>query len=226
MSIAGVPERDGGPASALTVLDTRLLDDWGQRLAATVRRGGRLLVAGTGGSAVQAEQLATQLNSWVATSRVARPAIVLRAEAGTATPASAAERGYADEVAQQVRAHGRPGDVLLAMSASGRDRSLLRAAAAARAGGISAWCLTGPAPNPLADVCDDVVCVYPAGARALALSATVREAHQVALHLICLSFDAAVLTTDDTGPQPTVSRNTVRAAPPEAAPPSPLIARG
>jgi D-sedoheptulose 7-phosphate isomerase len=117
------------------------------------------------------------------------------------------------------------------MSASGRDRNLLRAVAAARAGGIAAWCLTGPAPNPLADACDDVVCVYPAGARALALSATVREAHQVALHLICLSFDAAVITTRETGSQHAVSdnavsHNTVRTAPPEAAPPSPLIARG
>ena len=74
------------------------------------------------------------------------------------------------------------------MSRGGR---LLAAGAAARAGGIAAWCLTGPAPNPLANACDEAVCVYPAGARALSLTATVREAHQVALQLICLSFDAA-----------------------------------
>jgi D-sedoheptulose 7-phosphate isomerase len=63
---------------------------------------------------------------------------------------------------------------------------------AAKAGGLATWCLTGPAPNPLADACDEAVCVYPAGARALSLTATVREAHQVALNLICLAFDAAV----------------------------------
>ena len=97
-----------------------------------------------------------------------------------------------DEVfARQVRSHGRPGDVLLAMSTSGRNHGLLRAVAAARAGGIVTWCLTGPAPNPLADACDEAVCVYPAGARALSLTATVQEAHQVALHLIGLSFDAS-----------------------------------
>jgi D-sedoheptulose 7-phosphate isomerase len=100
--------------------------------------------------------------------------------------------GYDEVFARQVRAHGRPGDVLLALSASGRSRNLLRAAAAGRAGGLSTWCLTGPAPNPLAEACDEAVCVYPAGARALSLTATVQEAHRVALHLICLSFDTAL----------------------------------
>jgi len=70
-------------------------------------------------------------------------------------------------------------------------RARHRAVSAARAGGLASWCLTGPAPNPLAEVCDEAVCVYPAGARALALTATVPEAHQVALHLIRLSFEVA-----------------------------------
>ena len=87
-------------------------------------------------------------------------------------------------------------------STSGRNNNLLRAVAAARAGGIAAWCLTGPAPNPLADACDEAVCVYPAGARALSLTATVQEAHQVALHLICLSFDATALSCGHAAPAP------------------------
>jgi hypothetical protein len=44
---------------------------------------------------------------------------------------------------------------------------------------------------PHGGACDEAVCVYPAGARALALTATVREAHQVALHLICLAAGTA-----------------------------------
>ena len=106
--------------------------------------------------------------------------------------AIADDYGYDEVFARQVRAHGRPGDVLLALSTSGHGRNLLRAVSAAKAGGLVTWCLTGPAPNPLADACDEAVCVYPAGARALSLTATVREAHQVALNLICLAFDAAV----------------------------------
>jgi phosphoheptose isomerase len=177
---------------ALTVLDTRLLDDWGRRLAVTLRRGGRLLTAGNGGSAAEAQHLAAEFTGRFAADRAAYSAIALHAETSTVT-AIANDYGYDEVFARQVRAHGRPGDVLLAMSASGRSRNLLRAVTAAKAGGIAAWCLTGPAPNPLAEACDEAVCVYPAGARALALTATVQEAHQVALHLICLSFDAAVL---------------------------------
>jgi D-sedoheptulose 7-phosphate isomerase len=176
-------------AGALSVFDTRLLSDWGQRLAALMGRGGRLLAAGTGESAAQAEHFAAQVTGRVAAGRRKCQAIALPA----AVPAvSAVAGGYRHEeaFARQVRSHGRPGDVLLTVSVSARNHGLLRAVAAARAGGIVAWCLTGPAPNPLADACDEAVCVYPAGARALSLTATVREAHQVALHLICLSFDA------------------------------------
>lgn len=186
----------GALVSALTVLDTRLLDEWGQRLAASLRAGRRLLVAGNGGSAAQAQHLAAEFTGRFAADRAAYSAIALNAETSTVT-AIANDYGFEEVFARQVRAHGRPGDVLLAMSTSGRSRNLLRAVAAARAGGIAAWCLTGPAPNPLADACDEAVCVYPAGARTLALTATVQEAHQVALHLICLAFDAAERDTPE-----------------------------
>jgi phosphoheptose isomerase len=177
-------------SGTLTVLDTRLLDDWGRRLAVVLRRGGRLLVAGNGGSAAQARHLAAEFTGRFTTDRAAHSAIALHAETPPAT--AIASDPWPDEVyARQVRAHGRPGDVLLALSTSDRSQSLLRAIAAARAGGLASWCLTGPAPNPVAEACDEAVCVYPAGARALALTATVQEAHQVALHLIRLSFDTA-----------------------------------
>ncbi len=196
----------GALVSALTVLDTRLLDDWGQRLAGVLGRGGRLLVAGNGGSAAQAQHLAAELTGRFVADRAAYSAIALHAETSTVT-AIANDYGYDEVFARQVRAHGRPGDVLIAMSTSGRSGNLLRAVAAARAGRLAAWGLTGPAPNPLADACDEAVCVYPAGARALAPTATVQEAHQVALHLICLSFDATVAqahretaTAADAGP--------------------------
>jgi phosphoheptose isomerase len=189
----------GALAGALSVLDTRLLDDWGQRLAATMSRGGRLLVAGNGVSAAQAEHLAAQFAGRCAAGRRHYPAIALHAAAAAVT-AIAGDDEQEEVFARQVRAQGRPGDVLLTMSTSGRNNNLLRAVAAARAGGIAAWCLTGPAPNPLADACDEAVCVYPAGARALSLTATVQEAHQVALHLICLSFDATPPACEDAAP--------------------------
>ena len=180
----------GALVGALRVLDTGLLDDWGQRLSAVLRGGRRLLIAGNGGSAAQAQHLAAGFTARFGADRRPLSALALHAQTSTVT-AIANDYGYDEVFARQVRAHGRPGDVLLALSTSGRSRNLLRAAAAARAGGLATWCLTGPAPNPLAEACDEAVCVYPAGARALSLAATVQEAHQVALHLICLSFDAA-----------------------------------
>jgi phosphoheptose isomerase len=190
----------GALVGALSVLDTGLLDDWGHRLAALMKRGGRLLVVGSGGSAVQAEDFAAQFTGRVATGRRDRPAIALRAVVPAVTAIAGNCSGHEEVFARQIRSHGRPGDVLLAMSTSGQSHGLLRAVAAARAGGIVAWCLTGPAPNPLANACDEAVCVYPAGARALSLTATVREAHQVALHLIRLSADAAARAAPQDAP--------------------------
>jgi phosphoheptose isomerase len=170
---------------ALGVLDTRRLDNWGQRLAGLARGGGRLLIVGEDSSAAHSRHLWAELTGKFAADRPPYSAIVLRA--GTpAVTAIASEYGHEEVFAWQVRAFGGPGDVLIALSASGRDRSLLRAVSAAGFG-IATWALTGPAPNPLAQAADEAVCVQCDGAPADA--ATVREAHRVALHLICLAFD-------------------------------------
>ncbi len=102
----------------------------------------------------------------------------------------------ADEVfARQVHAHGRAGDVLVALSTSGRSPNVLAAVAAARARELSVLALTGPAPNPLAVAADDVLAVdAPA-------TATVQEVHQLVVHLICASLDVAV-GSSSAAPQP------------------------
>jgi phosphoheptose isomerase len=174
---------------ALTVLDTRRLDDWGIRLASVLGAGGRLLTAGNGGSAAHAQHLSAEFTGRFATERAPYSALALHADTSAVT-AIANDYGYDEVFARQVRAHGRPGDVLLALSTSGRSHNLLRAVAAARESGLATWCLSGPAPNPLAGACDEAVCVASCGAPAL--TATVQEAHQVALHLICLAFDDTV----------------------------------
>jgi len=59
--------------------------------------------------------------------------------------------GYDEVFARQVRAHGRPGDVLVVLSTSGRSPNLLAAVRAAKERGLRTWALTGAGPNPLAD---------------------------------------------------------------------------
>lgn len=180
---------------ALTGLDTRRLDDWGRRLSGVLRGGGRVLVAGNGGSAAHAQHLAAEFTGKFDGDRAPYSAIALHTEAPAVT-AIANDYGYDEVFARQVRAHGRPGDVLVALSTSGRSRNVIRAAAAAREARMATWCLTGPAPNPLADACDEAVCV--GSPSALTATATVQETHQVALHLICLAFDRACQISDTT----------------------------
>jgi type III pantothenate kinase len=160
---------------------------WGERLAARLLDDGRLLVVGNGGSAAQAQHLTAELVGRFESERRPLSAICLHADASSLT-AIANDYGIEEVYARQVQAHGRPGDVLLALSTSGRSPNVVAAAAAAREAGLTVWALTGPGPNRLADLCDDALCL-PA-----ARPATVQELHLVAIHVLCGAVDAAVAT--------------------------------
>jgi D-sedoheptulose 7-phosphate isomerase len=151
---------------------------WGAELAHRLAAGARLLVAGNGGSAAEAQHLTAELVGKLHHDRQPLSAIALHAETSAVT-AIANDYGYADVFARQVRAHGRPGDILLLLSTSGTSANLLTAAHAARDGGLTTWALTGPAPNPLADACADALAV------ASADSQVVQELHLVTSHLLC-----------------------------------------
>jgi phosphoheptose isomerase len=74
----------------------------------------------------------------------------------------------------------------VALSTSGRSPNVLAAVRAAHECGLEVWALSGGEPNPLAELCDDVVafdCASPA---------TVQELHQVALHVICGALDREI----------------------------------
>ncbi|SDF63556.1 D-sedoheptulose 7-phosphate isomerase [Blastococcus aurantiacus] len=177
-------------SAALGSLNGQLdvLDDWGRLLAGvlTGQSRGRLLAAGNGGSAAQAQHLTAELVGRYRADRPPFSAICLTAETSSLT--AIANDYPADELfARQVEAHGRPGDVLILLSTSGRSPNAVAAARRARECGITTLAMTGPAPNPLAAVADDAVCIDSPW------TATVQECHLVALHLVCAAFDAAVL---------------------------------
>ncbi|MET9323545.1 SIS domain-containing protein [Streptomyces sp. NPDC003038] len=160
------------------------LADWGGRLAGILTGGGRLLAAGNGGSAAQAQHLTAELVGRYREERPAYSAIALHAETSSLT-AIGNDYGFDHVFARQVSAHGRPGDVLLLLSTSGRSANLIAAAATARTTGLQVWAMTGPGPNPLAEIADETLCID------APRTATVQEAHLVAVHLLCESFDAA-----------------------------------
>ncbi|WP_127479589.1 D-sedoheptulose-7-phosphate isomerase [Nocardioides pantholopis] len=157
-------------------------DLWGRDLAAVLSRGGRLLAAGNGGSAAQAQHLTAELVGRYRKDRAPFSAICLSSETSSLT-AICNDYPAEELFARQVEAHGRPGDVLVLMSTSGRSPNLVAAAERGRRSGLQVWALTGPAPNPLADAATRACSV---DAR---YTATVQELHLVALHLVCASFD-------------------------------------
>jgi len=171
--------------TALPALDTERLDRWGRQLATVLVGGGRLLVAGNGGSAAQAQHLSAELVGRYRDDRPALSAIALHAETSALT-AIANDYGYDHAFARQVQAHGRPGDVFLAISTSGTSPNVVAAIRSARDGELLTWALTGPGPNPVAVLSEDVVSVDAAA------TATVQEVHQVAVHLICAAVDLQI----------------------------------
>jgi D-sedoheptulose 7-phosphate isomerase len=172
------------PLTALEA-DVDRIEAWGTHLAHVLSEGGRLLAVGNGGSAAQAQHLTSELVGRYRDERRPFSAISLHAETSSLT-AIANDYGIDDLFARQVRAHGREGDVLVALSTSGRSPNVLAAVAAARACSLTTWALTGRAPNELAEQVDDAVVVD------APYTATVQEVHQVVVHLLCASVDVAV----------------------------------
>ncbi|WP_427173327.1 D-sedoheptulose-7-phosphate isomerase [Arthrobacter sp. 92] len=171
---------------ALTSLQSQAyhLAAWGEELARRMLGGHRLLAAGNGGSAAEAQHLTAELVGRFDAERVPFSAISLHADTSAVT-AIANDYGYEEVFARQVRAHGRSGDVLVLLSTSGRSPYLLRAAEVAARLNVTTWALTGRTPNPLASICDEAVAIE-------AVSANAQEGHLIGLHAMCRAFDAEV----------------------------------
>jgi phosphoheptose isomerase len=165
--------------------DVDRIGAWGRQLARVLLTGGRLLAVGNGGSAAQAQHLTSELVGRYQAERPPLSAIALHAESSSLTAISN-DYGAEEAFARQVRAHGRPGDVLIALTTSGRSPNVLSAVQSALDGGLAAWALTGPQPNPVCDTAEDAVCVD------APLAATIQEVHQVAIHLLCAALDPEV----------------------------------
>lgn len=164
--------------------ETSRFERWGGLLAERLGAGGRLLAAGNGGSAAEAQHLTAELVGRFDRDRPPFAAIALHAETSSLTAISN-DYGYADVFARQVFAHARAKDVLVLLSTSGRSENLLRAADAGRQCGATVLAMTGPRPNPLAERADDALAVTGG-------TATVQEAHLVSVHLTCAAFEAAI----------------------------------
>ncbi len=147
-------------------------------LVRTLDAGGMVLTCGNGGSAAEALHLAEELSGRYRTNRKALRAVSLCADP-TALTCIANDFGFDQVFARQVEALGRPGDLLVLFSTSGKSPNLLRALHAAKNLGLSTLGLLGGEGGPALEHCAHSIVVRGVD------GAAVQEAHQMIMHMLC-----------------------------------------
>jgi D-sedoheptulose 7-phosphate isomerase len=150
-------------------------------LVETLRGGGKLLICGNGGSAADAQHLATEFVSTLTVDhpRPSIPAIALTTDTSLLT-AVANDFGVEGMFARQVESLGAEGDALIAISTSGNSANILRAAETARARAIRVIALTGEGGGKLAPSADVAIRVPSS------VTAHIQEAHLAIEQLLAL----------------------------------------
>jgi D-sedoheptulose 7-phosphate isomerase len=148
------------------------------RIAAALKGGGKVLLAGNGGSAADAQHIASELVGRLVDDRAPLAAIALTTNTSALTAISN-DYGFEHVFARQLRALGRRGDVFVALSTSGRSGNIVAALYAARQLGLVTVGFTKDARTPMHALCDLVLAV-PSEEVAL-----IQQMHITAGHAIC-----------------------------------------
>ncbi|MFN0057553.1 MAG: SIS domain-containing protein [Planctomycetota bacterium] len=146
-------------------------------LAATLARGGLVLSCGNGGSMCDAMHFAEELTGRFRANRKPLRALAISDPGYLSCVAN--DYGYSEVFARFVSAHGRPSDVLVAISTSGTSENVLKAAECARGIGMKVIALTGKAASPLGKLADIEIC-----ALAGAYADRVQELHIKIIHIL------------------------------------------
>lgn len=154
-------------------------------IAAAMRAGGKLLVAGNGGSAADAQHIAGEFISRLMYDHAPLPALALTTDTSALT-ATANDYGYEHVFERQVLGLGRPGDVFLGISTSGNSPNVVRALTAARGMGIATHGFAGAGGGAMAGLCD----------RLLRAPSTwtpiIQQVHITAAHIVCALVERAM----------------------------------
>jgi D-sedoheptulose 7-phosphate isomerase len=146
--------------------------------AGTLRSGGKILLFGNGGSAADAQHLATELTVRYARDRAPLPAVALTAD-GSALTAAGNDLGFEQVFSRQLDALGREGDLALALSTSGRSRNVLRALELARRKRLAAAALSGGDGGELPGLADPLLLVPSS------TTARIQELHLALGQMLC-----------------------------------------
>lgn len=143
-----------------------------------LRNGGKILLAGNGGSAADAQHIAAEFMSRFAFDRNSLPAIALTTDTSILT-AVGNDYGFEKLFARQVQGHGNRGDVFIGYSTSGKSANILMAFREARAKGLTCIGLTGNLGGPMTGLCDILLEVPSSD------TPKIQEGHLVLGHILC-----------------------------------------
>lgn len=152
---------------------------------ACYKNGGKLLFAGNGGSAADAQHMAAELVSRFAFDRPGLPAIALTTDTSILT-AVGNDYGFDKLFARQIQAHGNKGDVFIGYSTSGRSPNILLGFEEARARNLVCVGLTGNRGGPMLELCDYLLEI-PSGD-----TPKIQEGHFLIGHIICGLIENAI----------------------------------
>lgn len=168
----------------------RQLERAAQLCIQALRNGGRVLFMGNGGSAADAQHLAAELVSRFAYDRPGLAGLALTTDTSVLT-AVGNDYGYRDVFKRQIEAHGRAGDVVVALSTSGKSPNVLAGLDAARRLGLGTIALTGAGGAELPALSDICLCV-PSDS-----TARIQECHILFGHVLCGLIEAAMFPRSD-----------------------------
>ncbi len=160
-----------------------------EQTAAAMHAGRKLLIAGNGGSAADAQHLAAEFVGRLTVNRPALRALALTVDSSILT-AIGNDFGYDDSFSRQIEAIGQPGDLFLAISTSGNSRNLLKAIAQAKQQGITTIGLTGRGGGKMAAVCDHLLAV-PSD-----VTMNIQESHLALEHIFCMLVERCYFGPD------------------------------
>lgn len=153
-----------------------------QMIIAAVKSGNKVLIAGNGGSAADAQHLAAELTGRFVKNRKALPGIALTVDTSAIT-AIANDYGYDYVFARQVEAYAKPGDLFIGISTSGNSQGVLNAFDTAREYGCKTLGLSGRDGGKMNGICDLNI-VVPSD-----LTARIQEIHILIGHIMCQYVD-------------------------------------
>ncbi len=162
-----------------------LLGQMADAVTQAIRNGGKLLIAGNGGSAGDAQHIAAEFTGRMLYDRAPLAAIALHVDTSALT-AIGNDYGFVHVFERQVQALARPGDVVLGLSTSGRSENVLRALAAGRAIGLVTLGFTGAEGGMMAAHAD-LLLRAPSD-----LTPIIQQIHMIAGHLLCALVERSI----------------------------------